>query len=941
MEKKLNIRGTQAVSRCNKKRTMSEVKISDITLESFKRTKITRGAISLWKNEGATMEDVNSFIDKSFDALSFPHEKVKDLQKAEVSVLVHKYLDADGRRSSLNSKIRRFTFRFGGETVYYKPDFLFEYTEEVGRKTVPVVEVVSMTTGEQKFLTSKRYGAGKETTSLHHNLDGLGMILFGKTVLGGREGIVRCVFDALKTTEDKAGDYSREWSVAKTDDSGTKSGDNRVWTEVRFSSRGQVISGRYYEIGDSRRSNNTRWDNRELFKGYKETLEHYVGGKPSCTSKEECRKNCEFFEICNYNHIPATEQDKVVEDRKAVEPTLNPQQQEVANFREGIACVDAGPGSGKTQVMAFRIAKMLLEGAKPSDFLVISFSKAAVKTITDRVSYFVNDVYGMGVDVAKIKTATFNSLGDALLTKYFKELGYTEAPELADGVEIFNLVMKAVDFENQVEGFDYKNYKMPSIGKNFAGGVVAEMTKAISEIRSNGMSKEEFLDKTEYTPEQAEEIWRTNERFSALMVENNLKDYSDQQYQVVRLLSEINPEAVTETYRFKHVIVDEFQDSNDFQMLFISELINTSKFESLMVVGDDAQAIYLFRGTSPENIINFEEKLGAGLPVEEYLLTENYRSAAEIVDLSNEVLEHNSTKIKKVLTSDRGKSGQLPTFKSFEKSKDEVNYICDGIENLLKGGCDPRDVAVIAATRSSLKAVSKELSARTLVSQFDMGERLLDNLRVRAFIGFCSFATSPDATKGLLEYMNEMYNGRIFDLFTPEKVNSLLEKAKEDFLNSYVLLNMEDKKDYILRCLNALEDGTDAVFTSFREKIEAKKRLDAFSLLSYVRDFYELDMGDTAEKGGSLSAVNLVTAHSSKGKEWKHVFVTLSDFDKVPTRNLEEKEEKRRLIFVAFSRARDTLTVSTLREKEREGDMKPRNPWYVEMKTYKSFRNLD
>ena len=109
MEKKLNIRGTQAVSRCNKKRTMSEVKISDITLESFKRTKITRGAISLWKNEGATMEDVNSFIDKSFDALSFPHEKVKDLQKAEVSVLVHKYLDADGRRSSLNSKIRRFT----------------------------------------------------------------------------------------------------------------------------------------------------------------------------------------------------------------------------------------------------------------------------------------------------------------------------------------------------------------------------------------------------------------------------------------------------------------------------------------------------------------------------------------------------------------------------------------------------------------------------------------------------------------------------------------------------------------------------------------------------------------------------------------------------------------------------------------------------------------
>lgn len=212
------------------------------------------------------------------------------------------------------------------------------------------------------------------------------------------------------------------------------------------------------------------------------------------------------------------------------------------------------------------------------------------------------------------------------------------------------------------------------------------------------------------------------------------------------------------------------------------------------------------------------------------------------------MLEHNSTKIKKVLTSDRGKSGQLPTFKSFEKSKDEVNYICDGIENLLKGGCDPRDVAVIAATRSSLKAVSKELSARTLVSQFDMGERLLDNSRVRAFIGFCSFATSPDATKGLLEYMNEMYNGRIFDLFTPEKVNSLLEKAKEDFLNSYVLLNMEDKKDYILRCLNALEDGTDAVFTSFREK-SRQKEVGRLFLIILCSGFLRAGYGRYGGKG--------------------------------------------------------------------------------------------
>ena len=943
--KTINIRGTQAVSRCKKRRKMEAVKASDITLESFKRTRITRGAIDYYKNsDSVTLAQVDEYINEKFAELKFPAETIREINKAEVVTLVHKYLDADPRRSQRDSKQRKYTYTFAGVKVSYKPDFLYESEIETPRYgMVPLIEVVSLTTSTQKHLSNRRYGSGKENSSLHHNLDGLGMILFGLSCLNGRTGIIRCFSDALKTEKDKGGDYSRDWQTAEMDDSGVKSSDNRVWIEVRINELGHIVlpAELFYPLGSPCYYNNTRWNNKDLFKGYEETLRHYIEGKDICTSKEECKSNCEYYEICTYNHIPISANEAVLDEKQAVEPSLNLQQQKVAAFREGIACVDAGPGSGKTQVMAYRIANMIKEGEKLSDFLILSFSKAAVKTITDRVSFFVNDLYGMNVDIRKIKVGTFNSFGDALINKYYKELGYSEIPELADEVDFFNVVKDAIDFDHPVDGFDYKNYKMRRMGNNYAGGVVSEIAGVITELRSNGTSKKEFFETTNYTPEQAEYIWNTNMKASQIMREKNLKDYADQQYQVIRLLDEINPEAVTETYRYKHIIVDEFQDSNDFQMMFIGELINTSAFKSLMVVGDDAQAIYLFRHTSPENIIFFEEKLGSAIPVEQMLLTRNYRSTEELVELGNEVLEHNTTKVKKLLESNRGKSGHTPTLKSFEKSTDEVRYICDNIEKLIKSGVKPTDIAVICATKSSLKTISKELSRRNMLSQYDMGERLLDNSRVRSFIGFCNFATDPSATKGLLEYLNEMYNGRIFDLYSPKQVKNLLEKAQTDFINAYTLLSPDEKKEYVLRVLRSLDDDTDAVFTSFREMIEAKTRLDVFKLLSYIRDFYELDINKTAEKTGSYNAVSLVTAHSSKGKEWNHVFVSLSDFDKIPTINDEETEERRRLIFVAYTRSRDFLTVSTLREKNREGDIKPINPWYHEMKTYKSFNILD
>lgn len=950
-----------SVDRCNKAKAYG-VKVDNITLETFKRTTVTREAIKLYKYDASiTMDDVDKFIDSKFDLITFPNDYVKELNKAEVVTLVHKYLEADPRKAYPCGTVE---FEFGGKTLSYKPMFVYYSEEKVltpkkkkGLIKVPVVEVVTMTTGQQKYTTGSNYGSGKETVSLHHNLDGLGLLMAGKSLLNGKAGIVRCCADSLKTSYDKNGDYSRKWMVAEKDNNGTKSKNNRNWFEVFFSEKGKIIplrramtynAGRATTYragiyGDYSKDSCLGYDNSKLMGQYKETLENFLKGTECCTSKETCKKNCNFYELCHYNHQPVAKDEEIVEKKQAVEPSLNKEQAEVCAFREGICVVDAGPGSGKTQCMAYRIARLLMEGVKPEEILVMSFSKSAVKVITDRVKFFVHDVYGMyNINTSNIKVATFNSLGNELIQKYYKELGYSEVPELIDEVEMFNLVKESIDFNNPVDGFDYKNYKMKSMNRNMLGGVVAEVTSQIEVIRQDGLTKEAYFEKAVgYTDEQKQYIWETNEKYSEKMISRNLIDYSDQQYQVLRLIDFINPSAITDTYRYKQIIVDEFQDSNDFQMIFISELMNTTSFTGLMVVGDDAQAIYGFRGTTPDNIIHFEDKIHSFIKVKDYTLGRNYRSTEEIVELGNEVLSHNITKIQKVLTSHMGKSGKKPIFKSFEKSKDEVNYICDGIEKLIADGVEKDQIAVICATKSALKTISKELSDRGVLSQYDMGERLLDNSRVRASIGFCNFVTDPNGTRGLLEYINEVYNNTLFDKFSSDRVQKLIDTAKEDFINNYIPLNMEEKKEYVMNALTLLDDGTDAIYTSFLERVKAKSKLNIFEVLNYVRDFYELDINATAEKDAKYDAVALVTAHSSKGKEWEHCFVSLSQFDNVPPKTLEEKEEKRRLIFVAYTRAKFGLTVTTLRNKEKEGEYTPVNPWYKEMKEYKSFDNRD
>lgn len=881
---------------CKRKRTFSKVKVKALDKPEFLRTRVTRKAVEKYKYENASRTEVNEFIKDSMQNVSAVSELTRKLQTDEVLAIVNKYLDADSRRTVKMPK-KRFTF--SGTTIEARPDFVYKTTNSKTNQTT--IELVLFTTGKQKFTTSSR--GNVKNVSLWKNMPGLGMILYGISLLPNGTGTLKIVSDALKTDKDKNGDYSNPWKEAVRPTSSTK-GDNRVWLQV------DIINGTPVDSG--------------LMDAYKETLDWWMNGEePEKCSADTCSK-CEFTELCHYNHRPVAKDQKEIKKMVLSGLSVSTEQQRIVDFKEGICVSNAGAGSGKSHSISIRIAKLLRNGAKPEDIAIISFSRAAVSVLVDRIGKIVRDAYGIPVDVKKIKIASFNSMGQEIIDRYYTDLGFSEKPILADDIEQYDICLQAIDWDNEIEELDYKNPHMEM--NRTVIGAAKYIFRQIKAIRDNGFTKEGFKEWA-YTEknnkvkdnEGLEKIWDTAERFSQLMKNKNYIDYSDQNNLVKKLMN-IDQEYVTSLFDYSHIIVDEFQDSNDYQIQFLRYMIETTKFKSLLVVGDDSQSIFGFRGTSPENIVNFEEKIGE--PVVFYPLTTNYRSTGEIVEASDNYIKQNKKRLIKEMKSGKGRSGVKPSFIAFDNKSDERNFIVKQVKQLIDSGeAKPEEIAIISSKRSTLNGISKLLSESNILSQYDMGERILDDSRVKAALGFLEFMSDIDATKGLLEYLNEKNNNTIFSM-DGNTIMSLIDQTKAQITSVYEPLSSEEKKDFLLQHLKALDDGTDKIYSDFVTSIERKTLYSASDIVSYGLKMKLYDFNNTGEKEGEYSAVSLVTAHSSKGKEWKYVFGSLSDFDEININYTQDEiEEKRRLIYVLMTRAKDYLTLTcmeTLSSKKSE-----------------------
>jgi superfamily I DNA/RNA helicase len=328
-----------------------------------------------------------------------------------------------------------------------------------------------------------------------------------------------------------------------------------------------------------------------------------------------------------------------------------------------------------------------------------------------------------------------------------------------------------------------------------------------------------------------------------------------------------------------------------------------------MVVDDDSQAIFSFRNTSPEYIINFRNYIGE--ETDDIFLLDNHRCTPEIIEFANKINDRNHHKVAKDLIATRP-SGAPVTVKGFHTIEDEEEYIIAGVKEHLASGTKPEEIAIICATKSELRRYANRLTKEGIESVSLNPEPLLENSRVKAAISFVRSLGCETDTQSLLTYVNAKIGGGMFSK-TEEEIAVLIDQARVESALIDTKLPHE-KKDALMEILTAIDHNDDEIYQQFLETL-SRKTFE--KIVEYCNDFLIFGTKNEARREHDYPGVVLTTCHSSKGLEWPVVYASLSKFDAESkalhagsAAAIRNVEEVRRLLFVTATRARDELFVT-------------------------------
>lgn len=636
---------------------------------------------------------------------------------------------------------------------------------------------------------------------------------------------------------------------------------------------------------------------------FNELFRDFKIGKDMKYDTDTC-EYCERKGICAYKKTPEPTLTSV--DAPKGFPKFTEAQLEAINFNKGIARLNAVPGSGKTTVISCRVAKLLMN-TRPEEICVLSFTDNAAKQMTDRIASYSEMAGIRNVDLSKMLSCTFNALGEAVIKAYYSALGFTTQPNTLDEVEKSHYIDKLLTMYPIDDVLSYRNMKMNegyAKGAVVLAGMVFDIIKD-NQLQDSAESREFILNKLDadakyFSNETIEKLFVLQEKYEEMLKKDNLIDFSDQE----QLLFELDKKYPTffQNTGLKHIIVDEFQDSNDRQMGIINLLRKSKVFESLMVVGDDAQAIYGFRGTSPKFIINFYDYVGQ--TGQDFFLLENHRSTQDILDLASMIIAHNKNKIPKQLISTKQQNGPSPTAKAYTFPYMEYDEIADGIERDVKAG---KQVAFLARSKSELLQIQKRLDKMNVKNILLNPEYVAENPKVIACVSLFQFLNHPEDESCCAAYLNAFYQGNFLQSSGCRKD---IQGAQE-YVCQFQQYSSVKKREEFFRLAQSLLTESDEIYEDFLNTLSRKRTWGELS--GYMQDF--LIYGNKKQKKRVLDypGVVLTTAHSAKGLEWDVVYLSVTKFDNKLIRaksREEELEETRRLLFVAITRAKTELHIT-------------------------------
>ena len=642
---------------------------------------------------------------------------------------------------------------------------------------------------------------------------------------------------------------------------------------------------------------------------------------------------------------------------------LNPEQRRACEHFDGPLLILAGAGSGKTRVLTNRIAWLIREkGIAPWNIMAITFTNKAAQEMKDRVESMVED-FPQAVHVA-----TFHSTCVRILRRYIDRIGYQNSFDIYDTDDTKSL-MKDICSRLKINTKLYRE-------KMFLAQISHLKEELIDPVQCRREALEDKDERQVLLSEVYLEYQHSLERCNAL-------DFDDLISLTVRLFREHRDVLDFYQERWKYLMVDEYQDTNKAQFVFISLL--AQKYRNLCVVGDDDQSIYRFRGADIGNILNFETIF----PEAEVIhLEQNYRSTQNILDCANRVIANNVGRKKKHLWTDRG-AGDPVSVKRFEDSRSEAKYIVDDIARKKRQGIFLyKDSAILYRTNAQSRAIEEQLLYENVPYTIIGGTNFYARREVKdilAYLRVISNGSDDVAVKRIINVPKrgigqtsirrvDEYAGRhgmsFFDaarmadkipgigrggLKIRAFVHLILEMRKKsaDIFPSGLIRIVLEQTGYE----NELkQEGTD----------EARERLENIGELlnkavsyetSFDRDedgalFEEAERADREESAatlqGFLEEVSLVadidsfnqqedravlmTLHSAKGLEFPNVYITGMDeglfpsYQAVTSGDDADMEEERRLCYVGITRAMDHLTLTGARMRMLRGQM----DWYQE-----------
>lgn len=590
--------------------------------------------------------------------------------------------------------------------------------------------------------------------------------------------------------------------------------------------------------------------------------------------------------------------------------TFNREQEEAITHKGGPLMVLAGPGSGKTLVITYRV-KWLIEnaGVHPSNILVITFTRAAAEEMKKR--FFMFD----GMANTPVIFGTFHSIFFMILRYAYR---YTAANIIREDVKRRYIKEMTENMELEIE--DENEFLSEII--NEISYVKGEMM-SLSYYHSNNCSDELFA--------------QIYEGYEKRLREENLIDFDDMLVFCYELLKEREDIRTLWQNKFQHILIDEFQDINKVQYEIIRML--AGKGDHLFIVGDDDQSIYRFRGARPEIMLGFEKDYPEAKKV---ILNTNYRCSEEIVEGAEHLISHNTKRFPKNMQAARGSKVPI-TFRNLKDAGEECTDILKGIRFYYKKGIPLEDMAVIFRTNTQPRLLVGRLMEYNIPFQMrDVIPNIFDHWIARNILTYIKLAMGNRDRKLFLQVMNRPKRYISRSMITEPQVD--LKKLKQQTFGKKWLYEKIDKLEMDLYLLRKMEpyaaiqyirngigyedymneyaqfrrmnpDDLEEVLNQIQES--AKEYHSFEEWFAYIESYGE-ELRKQMEAGRQQkSGVTLTTMHSSKGLEYEVVFVMDINEGVTPHKKAVKEadlEEERRLFYVAVTRAKTYLFLYSVKE---------------------------